>query len=83
MIRTQIYIPRETHNQLAHLSKALNEPMARVVRKFIQEGLERRKGKSLSGKSTLSRIAKLELTGGPKDLSANLDLYLYGTSKKE
>lgn len=35
-----------------------------------------------SGKSTLQALAQLKLNGGPKDLSKNIDHYLYGGVKK-
>lgn len=82
MIRTQIYIPREMHYQLTRLASSKQEPMAKVVRQFIEEGLNKTQTKDLSGKRTLHRIAHLRLKGGPRDLSENLDHYLYGSPKK-
>ncbi|OGY19597.1 MAG: hypothetical protein A2900_00600 [Candidatus Chisholmbacteria bacterium RIFCSPLOWO2_01_FULL_50_28] len=82
MIRTQIYIPREIHHQLTRLASSKKEPMAKVVRQFIEEGLNKAQTKDLSGKRTLHRIANLRLKGGPRDLSRNLDHYLYGSPKK-
>lgn len=35
-----------------------------------------------SGKQVLRNLLKLNLTGGPKDLSTNIDHYLYGAPKK-
>ena len=82
MIRTQIYIPKETHNQLSRLARSKQEPMAKVVRQFLVEGLKRAQVQDLSGKQALHRISSLRLQGGPKDLSRNLNHYLYGSPKK-
>ena len=82
MIRTQIYVPREIHNQLTRLARSKHEPMAKIVRQFIKDGLRRVRAKDLSGKQALQRIANLRLKGGPRDLSRNLDHYLYGSPKR-
>lgn len=82
MIRTQIYIPREIHNQLTRLARNKQEPMAKIVRRFIEDGLKRVRARDLSGKQALQRIADLKLKGGPRDLSRNLDHYLYGSPKR-
>lgn len=76
MIRTQIYIPTTTHQQLKHLAKQRTKPMADVVREFIDSGLQK-VAQDQSGKKTLEALSQLHLTGGPKDLSQNLDKYLY------
>ena len=56
--------------------------MAGVVREFIQEGVEKNAPDYKSGKETLKAMLASNLRGGPKDLSKNLDHYLYGGSKK-
>lgn len=56
--------------------------MAQVAREILRQGVEAKKHIDQSGKNALQSIAQLNLTGGPKDLSKNLDYYLYGTPKK-
>jgi predicted DNA-binding protein len=83
MIRTQIYIPETTHKELARLAEAKRQSMAQVVRELIEEGVQKVKHTDYSGKATLMALVNLKLTGGPQDLSHNLDHYLYGGPKKE
>jgi hypothetical protein len=56
--------------------------MAKIVRQFIKDGLRRVRARDLSGKQALQRIGNLGLKGGPRDLSRNLDHYLYGSPKR-
>ena len=74
MIRTQIYIPEILHNQIKFLAKKQKKPLAEILREFIKKGIKdqhRIKTKSLGA------LTKLKITGGPKDLSRNMDKYLY------
>jgi hypothetical protein len=82
MIRTQIYIPEATHRELTKLAEVKKQPMAQVVREFIEEGVKKATEIDYSGRTTLEALANLKLKGGPKDLSHNLDYYLYGGPKK-
>lgn len=81
MIRTQIYIPEPMHQQLVQLSTARKEPVAKILREFITKGIQT-SGIDTSGRSAMRAIANLKFKGGPKDLSKNLDHYLYGGPKK-
>ncbi|MCJ7739848.1 hypothetical protein MUP32_00840 [Candidatus Microgenomates bacterium] len=83
MIRTQIYIPEDTHTQLLQLAKAKSSSMAEITREFIEEGLKKEKNADNTGIKTLQALSNLNLKGGPKDLSKNLDHYLYGGPKKK
>ena len=82
MIRTQIYIPEAIHSQLIQLAKAKSSSMAEITRKFIENGLKESKNIDRSGKSVMRAIANMNIKKGPKDLSANIDHYLYGAPKK-
>lgn len=75
MIRTQIYIPDELHQAAKTVAKRKAKSLAEVLRKFIAKGVEEER-KQLKPKS-LSSLAKLNITEGPKDLSRNMDKYLY------
>lgn len=83
MIRTQIYIPEAIHSQLLQLAKAKSSSMAEITREFIETGLKKSQNIDRSGKTVMRKLLNLRLTGGPKDLSTNLDHYLYGGPKKK
>ena len=82
MIRTQIYIPETVHTKLQQLAEAKRQPMAEIVREFIEDGLQKTQNTDTSGVSVLQALANLKLKGGPSDLATNLDHYLYGGPKK-
>lgn len=83
MIRTQIYIPEITHKELTKLAEVKGQSMAQVVRDFIEEGVKKATEIDYTGKTVLRNLLDMKLTGGPKDLSTNLDHYLYGEPKKK
>ena len=83
MVRTQVYIPQDTHKKLISLAAEETKPMAVIIRAFIEQGLETVKLKDNSGKKTLANIAKLQFTGGDEHLSENIDHHLYGASKHD
>ena len=74
MIRTQIYIPENMHSRVKLLANKEKKTLAGVLRDFIQQGLD---GKTQSKRNSLERLIKLKITGGPKDLSQNMDKYLF------
>jgi hypothetical protein len=82
MIRTQIYIPETTHKELVKLAEVKRQPMAQVVRDFIEEGVKKAIEIDYTGKGAIRNLFNIKATGGPKDLSTNLDHYLYGGPKK-
>lgn len=81
MIRTQIYLDEEVHRDLTVLAKEEQESMAKLARDILKEGVYKRKGLDKSGKGVLKSLLSIKATGGPEDLSKNLDHYLYGDSK--
>jgi hypothetical protein len=82
MIRTQIYIPEILHLRLTRLAQERREPIAKIVRIFIEDGLQKTTAIDQSGKTALKNLFSLGFKGGPSDLSTNLDHYLYGGPKK-
>ena len=76
MLRTQIYIPENIHQKVKIIANLQNKSMADLIRRLIISGLIKEE-KRIKPKS-LDAIAKLNITGGPKDLSSNMDKYLYG-----
>lgn len=83
MIRTQIYIPDDIHRQLVSMANYQKKSMAELVRDFLEQGLKKELNADYTGIKTLQALSKLNLKGGPKDLSKNLDHYLYGGPKKK
>ena len=76
MIRTQIYITEEISDALTFMAKIKKKTKAVLIRKFIVNGIIMEKKKKRT--PNLSSLAKLNIREGPKDLSKNLDKYLYG-----
>lgn len=76
MIRTQIYIPEDIHQATKFLAQEQRKSMAELLRSFITVGIIEEKKKK-SKQRPLSSLAKLGIKGGPKDLSKNIDKYLY------
>lgn len=64
-------------------AKKRGEPMAQLVREYIQKGLEQEKVSDASGTMAIEQIVKIQASGGPSDLSENMDHYLYGRTKKK
>ena len=82
MIKKQIYISEPTDQELIRIAQVKGKPVAEVVRTFIEEGIQKTNDIDYSGRSALQKLVSLKFKGGPKDLSANLDHYLYGGPKK-
>jgi hypothetical protein len=78
MIRTQIYLPEEMHIKLNRLAAVRNEPMAHVVRSFVEEGLQREQPTLQGNASILLEIAQnAQAQGwrGPGDVSERHNEY--------
>lgn len=78
MVRTQIYLPEVIHQRLTLIAKQKRLSMAYLIRKFIEGGLKFDQDKDISGVKAMKGVLGMQITGGPKDLSKNLDGYLYG-----
>jgi len=76
MLRTQLYLPEETHQELTLWAAKMDLSMAEVARRLIKTGLEK-KDEFLEKGNDLLALVKLKIKGGPKDLSQKLDTYLY------
>lgn len=77
MIRTQIYIPETLHERAKNVARTKKQSLANLYRGFIANGLEDSKNRG----GDLTSLAKLNLKGGPKNLSRDIDKYLYGGKK--
>lgn len=78
MKRTQIYLDQKDHQDLSRLADASGVSMAEMIRGFVRQGLERQKTRDYSGQEVMRQLAKMNLRGGPRNLSRDHDLYLYG-----
>ena len=84
MLITQIYLPEEQHAELNRIAKKLDTSMAEIIRKMISFGLKRKIMYVLpKEKNDLWKLADANISGGPKNLSDNLDKYLYDENKKD
>lgn len=77
MIRTQIYIPETLHERAKSIARGKKQSLANIYRGFIANGLETSKNRG----GDLTALAKLNIKGGPKNLSRDIDKYLYGNKK--
>lgn len=76
MIRTQLYFPEELYLELKNLAERERKSLAELVRLFVRLGISRQQRAKNPAKVFL-KIASYA-SKGPKDLSQNLDKYLYG-----
>lgn len=75
MIRTQIYVPETIHQRTKTIARQQKKSMADLYRSFITNGLYK---EDISRRQTdLTLLAKLNVKGGPKNLSRDMDKYLY------
>jgi hypothetical protein len=83
MKRTQFNISEVTYRELIRISQVKGTSMAEVARGILEEGIDRVKDIDNTGVTAIENLLKIQATGGPKDLSTNLDHYLYGGPKKQ
>lgn len=81
MIRTQVYLDENIYKDLVSLAKRGKISMAKVTRGILYEGLKKRKNIDSSGKHVLKKLLQMQITEGPKNLSSNINHYLYGAKK--
>jgi predicted DNA-binding protein len=74
MIQKHISLPEELDQQIQERAKLLQASEDRVIKELIEQGLQAAKPMSLG--ESLRQLANLGITG-PKDLSQNIDKYLY------
>lgn len=80
MNRTQIYLPRTQINKLKKLAGQRHTTMSEVIRILIGEQFGEGKKPLKKHESLLEAAKRINVKGpaGPRDLSKNLDEYLYG-----
>jgi len=81
MIRTFIYFPEELNLEIENLAKDTKKSKAAVIREALKEGLTSIKRHKIGGVEAMLKIAELGEkinAKGPRDLSSNMDKYLWG-----
>jgi hypothetical protein len=84
MIRTTTLLPKQVYADIQRLAERVGQQPADVLRDLVQRGLRaQRQEVTTDLVATSARpngivdLANLHITGGPRDLSARADHYLY------
>mgnify|MGYP001618200488 CR=1 FL=1 len=81
MLKTYLYVPDELNREINLLVKMQKASKAEVIRLVLKAGVAQIKNKKTGGAEILLKLAEMGKkirAKGPKDLSANLDKYLWG-----
>ena len=70
MIRIQIYLSKSIHSRLHKMKSKQKCSIAEVVRGILEEHFQ---NEDIDGKSKLLAMSELKITGGPKDISKNIN----------
>lgn len=77
MIRTQVYLPKQLYQTIDLVAKREKKPKAQVIRDVLEEGIKKKQGNAGDALLKIAAMAKKYNWRGPKDLSRNIDKYLY------
>lgn len=80
MVRTQIYLSKAEHDFLQSESRRRNEPMASIIRSFVDEKMEIPKD-AWTNNPIFKPWPKGLASDTPEDAGINHDHYLYGVPK--
>ena len=81
MLKTYLYVPDELNNEVETLAKLESKSKAEIIRSALREGvgvIKKKRASSAEALLEIARIGKKNRACGPKDLSRNLDKYLWG-----
>ena len=81
MLKTYLYIPEQLDKKIKITAEAQNKSKAEIIRQALEKGITNVAQQGTISAQALLRIAevgKKYKPRGPKDLSANLDDYLWG-----
>ena len=84
MLRTQIYLPASQLKRLKKTAWEQNSSVSEVIRDTLEEKFETKTSKKMKNDNVGDWLLSLEKevrklkVSGPKDLSKNVDKYLYG-----
>jgi hypothetical protein len=77
-MRTQLYVPKSIYQRIELLASQENKPKAEVLADLLDFALRHRQTETVGqALSRLVRLGQKLKVKGPKDLSTNLDHYLY------
>lgn len=74
MIRTQVYLTPQIHKDIQSVAAREKKPAAQVIRELLSDGLKKKPQMTIG--EALGRLIQVK-GKGPKDLSKNIDKYLY------
>lgn len=77
MIRTQVYLPKQLYQSIDLVAKRERKAKAQVIREVLEKGIEQKRGNAGKVLLEVTAMAKKHGWKGPKDLSTNIDKYLY------
>lgn len=85
MLKTYLYLPDELNNKIHLTAKTQNKSKAEIMRLALEKGIATMNyddGASARAFVQIAEIGKKYNIKGPKDLSANMDYYLWGLPKR-
>lgn len=77
MIRAQIYLPKQLYQEVDWVARKENKPKAQVIREAIEKDMGKKRGNAGKFLLGIAAMARKNKWKGPKDLSKNIDKYLY------
>ena len=78
MIRTQMYLTEQQYRSIARLAQKEKKSAAEITRELLDEGLSHEKQVTVGEAfDELVKLGEKYRIRGPKDLSTNVDKYLY------
>lgn len=86
MLRTYLYIPEHLEKKINVTAKAQKTSKAEVMRQALEKGItvvQQQGTASVVALQKLAEIGERYQPKGPKDLSSNLDKYLWGIENNE
>lgn len=81
MLKSYVYIPEELNRKIKTTAKLQKKSKAQVIREALEKGVSsiaRERGASAEALLKLAKLGEKYAVAGPKDLSANLDKYVWG-----
>lgn len=80
MLKTYLYVPDELNREIEQLVKIQKASKAEVIRLVLKTGVAQIKNQKTGGVGVLLKLAEMGKkinANGPKDLSKNIDKYLW------
>ena len=84
MLKTYLYIPEQLDKKINLTAKTQNKSKAEVIRQALEKGITTVVHQGTASAQVLFKLAEIGekyKPKGPKDLSKNLDKYLWGVEE--